>query len=129
DDAMALLEGLPHFAGDHLFSTTAGKKPVDGFSKAKLRLDGAMQALLRGEMLEPFVIHDLRRTVRSRLSELRVPKVVAELVIGHTLPGLLKVYDHWEHLDEKRDALDLWAARLREILNPHANIVPLRGVS
>jgi integrase len=126
-----LLDGLPHFMGPFLFSTTAGAKPVDGFSKAKVRLDAAMQALLGETKLQPFVIHDVRRTVRTRLSEIGVAPIVAELVIGHTLPGLLRVYDQWEHLKEKREALDRWALRLRQLVDPRpaeqSNVVSLWG--
>ena len=39
-DALALLRALPRFtAGDHVFTTTAGAKAVNGFSKAKQRID------------------------------------------------------------------------------------------
>ena len=45
DEVIALLKSLPRFhQGDHLFSTTFGKKPVNGFSKAKARLDRRMWA-------------------------------------------------------------------------------------
>ena len=51
-----------------------------------------------------------------------------ELVIGHTKPGLHKVYDQHAYLEEKRFALDAWAARLRAILNPASvNVVDLRA--
>ena len=87
-DSVALLNELPRFAGgDYLFSTRAGRNPVNGFSKAKARLDG----LLAEEMPsppEPWVLHDIRRTVRTRLSALRVPEPVAEMVIGHARKGL-----------------------------------------
>ena len=43
DDAISVLETLPRFKrGDHLFSTNFGKQPVNGFSKAKTRLDREM---------------------------------------------------------------------------------------
>lgn len=61
-------------------------------------------------------IHDLRRTVRSKLSELKVPPHVAELVIGHSLRGIVKVYDRYDYLDEKREALERWSAALTEII-------------
>jgi hypothetical protein len=49
-------------------------------------------------------------------------------VIGHTKPGLHKVYDQYAYLDEKRFALDAWAARLRSIVEPPpANVVELRA--
>jgi integrase len=133
DDARALLDGLwrPKYPkGDFVFSTTFGKKPVEGFSKAKSRLDGYMQEELGAEV-PPWVIHDLRRTVRTRLSQLRVPYEVRELVIGHVKRGLTKTYDRYDFLDEKREALEMWARKLRSVVEPKLaddNVVPLRGV-
>ena len=63
--------------------------------------------------LEPFVIHDLRRSMRTRLSSLRIPDVVCEMVIGHGRKGLQRVYDQHTFQDEMREALEAWAARLR----------------
>ena len=116
DDVIAILKSLPRFnKGDHLFSTTFGQTPVNGFSKAKAILDKAMLAELRKAdrkaKLEPFVIHDIRRTMRTGLSALPVSTDVAELVIAHTRPGLRKVYDQYAFEAEKRKALELWAGR------------------
>ena len=108
NDVVDLLRMLPRFSrGQFLFSTTAGHKPVNGLSKMKGRLDTSMERSMAPALLAPWVLHDLRRTVRSRLSELRVPPAIAELTIGHQLPGLLKVYDKWEAMDERRDALSV----------------------
>jgi hypothetical protein len=52
--------------------------------------------------------------MRTGLSALPIPDLVRELVIAHAKPGLHRVYDQHSYLDEKRRALDLWAARLRE---------------
>jgi hypothetical protein len=54
--------------------------------------------------------------MRTGLSALPVPDLVRELVIAHTKPGLHKVYDLHAYLDEKRQALDLWAARVMAIV-------------
>lgn len=139
DDVISILTELPQFQqGDHLFSTTYGSKPVNGFSKAKDRLDRRMlrcwRALgrIRGEdrrkaIIEPWVIHDIRRSVRTGLSGLPIPNNVCELVIAHAQPGMHKVYDQHAYLDEKRRALELWAAKLRSIVTPPpANVVQLR---
>ena len=130
DDAVALLKSLPMFnSGDYLFSTTFGKSPVNGFSKGKVRLDEKMLEILRVDdrkaKLPDFVIHDLRRTVRTGLSAIPgISDLVRELVIGHTKPGLHKVYDQHAYIEEKREALELWATRLRSIVN--SNVSPLR---
>jgi integrase len=118
DAAIEVLRELPRFKqGDHLFSTTYGELPVNGFSKAKSRLDALMVEKLR--TVEPFVFHDIRRTMRTGLSALPVSDKVRELVIAHAQPGLHKVYDQHKYDAEKRQALDLWAARLHQILVTH----------
>jgi integrase len=125
DDAMKVLESLPRFrSGEHLFSTTYGKLPVNGFSKAKARLDKLMAKRLG--KVTPFVFHDIRRTVRTHLSALPIPDLVRELVIAHAKPGLHRVYDQHAYAAEKRHALELWATRLRSIIDPpRANVVQL----
>jgi hypothetical protein len=40
------------------------------------------------------------------------------MVIGHGKRGLGRVYDQHRYLDEMREALELWAARLRDIVVP-----------
>ncbi len=118
DDAIEILEALPRFNnGDFVFTTTFGIKPVNGFSKAKVNLDRAMAAELGGTVDE-FVIHDIRRTMRTGLSALPIPDLVRELVIAHAQPGLHKVYDQHSYRAEKLHALNLWQARLRSIVNP-----------
>jgi integrase len=128
DDALTILRELPRFEnGDYLFSTTFGRKPVYGFNRAKHDLDQRMRDELPDRTISPFVIHDIRRTMRTGLSALPIPDLIRELVIGHTKPGLHKVYDQHAYADEKRHALDLWAARLRNIVNPTpANVVKIR---
>jgi integrase len=126
-DAIAILDGLPRFkSGECLFSTTFGRQSVNGFSKAKTRLDKLLAKQLG--KVPPFVFHDIRRTVRTHLSALPIPDMVRELVIAHAKPGLHKVYDQHAYLDEKRHALELWSARLRSIVDPPPpNVVPLKA--
>jgi len=112
DGAIDLLRALPRLdRGDHLFSFTFGARPANSFGRAKMRLDTLMPPG------EPFVFHDIRRTVRTRLSGIpNVSDLVRDLVIGHTKPGLHKVYDLHAYEDEKRHALDEWYQRLRQIV-------------
>jgi integrase len=115
DEALKVLRTLPRFKqGEHLFSTTYGELAINGFSKQKRRLDELMAERLG--TVEEFRFHDIRRTMRTGLSALPVPDMVRELVIAHAQPGLHKVYDQHKYDAEKRQALDLWAARLQQIL-------------
>jgi integrase len=92
---------------------------ITGFSKSKKRLDKLMLAELRKlnprATLPNWTLHDLRRTVRTRLTPLTSYEV-AEAVIGHQKTGLNKVYNLYEYMDEKRAALDAWSERLRSII-------------
>jgi integrase len=129
DDAFELLNSLPRFEGNHVFTTTAGVKPVNGWDTARERLDALMLTELRRTdrkaALPAFVIHDVRRTVRTQLSAIPgTSDLVRELVIGHTKPELHKVYDQFAYVDEKRAALSAWESRLRSIVTPPpANVV------
>ncbi len=131
DDAIGLLESLPRFdGGDFVFSSGRGVRPVSGYSVAKAELDRRIKAELGGK-LEPFVTHDIRRTVRTGLSAIPdISDLVRELVIGHTKPDLHKIYDQYAYLDDKRLALDAWAARLRGIVGDmRNNVVALHGAA
>ena len=115
----ALLESLPRFSGgDFVFSTTAGRRPVSGFSKAKARLDALMRAELEAQdrQFEGFVLHDVRRTCRTRFSALPVEDVVRELLLAHARPGLHKVYDLHLYEKEKAHALNLWHRSIKEVI-------------
>jgi integrase len=73
--------------------------------------------------------HDIRRTVRSRMSRLKgISLETREAILAHVKPGIQRVYDVYEYFDEKREALELWAAKLREIVEPRLdNVIELRN--
>jgi integrase len=130
DAACTILETLPQYRnGEHLFSTTFGTKPTVISDKIKCQIDARMLctlkalARIRGEdpnqvELKPWIIHDLRRCVRSGMSALKVQDHIAEMVIGHGRKGLQRVYDQHRYIAEMREALDLWSAHLRSIVQP-----------
>lgn len=62
-----------------------------------------------------FTPHDLRSTLRSHLGALSVDVLIAERCLNHSLGGLVAVYDKHDYLDERRRALDLWAAKIASI--------------
>ena len=105
DDMVALLKTLPRFRkGNHVFSVSFGANPTRIRDPIKRQLDRKMlrtlraMARLRGDdpnqvELRPWVLHDLRRSVRTNLAALRVQDHVAEMVLGHGRQGLQRVYD------------------------------------
>ena len=115
--------------GKFLFSMSAGKRPLAMTGPIKADLDRRMLRTLkalarrRGEdhdavTLPNWTNHDLRRVVRSGLSALRVPHNVAEAILAHRPPGIVGTYNLHEYEDEKAEALEAWAQRIRSIVSP-----------
>ena len=61
-----------------------------------------------------FVIHDLRRTCRSLLAELKVPPHIAERCLNHKLKGVEGIYDRYDYFDELTEALNKLVAALMQ---------------
>jgi integrase len=75
--------------------------------------------------LEPFTIHDLRRTARTHLAGLGVPPHVAEKVLNHKLKGVEGRYDRYDYFEERKDALNQWAALMGQLEQGGANVIPI----
>jgi integrase len=125
DAILAQIE--PDASGPYIFSTTGGKRPFSGFSKAKHALDREIAALRKREGRPPIapwkMQQDVRRTARTLMSRAGVPSEIGERVIAHAIPGVEGIYDKWEYLPEKLDALNKLAALIDRILNPDASVV------
>ncbi|ELA6921387.1 tyrosine-type recombinase/integrase [Vibrio parahaemolyticus] len=65
--------------------------------------------------IEPFTVHDLRRTCRSLLAKLGTPEHIAERCVNHKVKGLVGIYDRHSYLDERREALD----KLSALVSPY----------
>ena len=123
----AIREVLPPIGKGYIFASGRKDAPFSGFSKAKKRLDAKI-AELRGQPMPHWTLHDLRRTVRTNLSALKVRHEVAEAVLGHAKGALHGTYDLHQYADEKAEALSAWAGKLDRLINPSSdNLVRLRA--
>ncbi|WP_338057603.1 tyrosine-type recombinase/integrase [Sphingomonas beigongshangi] len=130
-----------------LVFTTTGETPVSGFSKVKARLDDSMLDLMRKEAaeagadeqaikrlaVEPWTLHDLRRTLATGCQRLGFPTEVTEAVINHvsgSRAGIVGVYQTYRYEKEKRAALDAWSRHVtKAVVGKTApnNVVALRA--
>ncbi len=135
--AVRLLQNLPRIHGAKKFVfTTSGAGPVDGFSRAKNRIDAAMLAEARkgdpeATEIPHWTFHDLRRTTASHMASLRVQPHVIEAVLNHasgTIKGVARIYNRHTYGAEKRAALKAWGRRVERLANGEAvsNVVALR---
>ncbi len=135
--ALEIIKRLPRQRGPYAFSTTAGEKPVSGFSRAKKQLDRAILAARQNaagqppedvKPMEGWRFHDLRRTVGTHLAGLGIPLDHISRVLNHVPVGVTaKVYDRHFYLPEKRRALEVWANKLQSLIAPDndSNVVAL----
>ena len=98
---------------------TEGARPVCGFSKVKVRLDKICG-------VTGWRLHDLRRSTATKLAEMGVPPHVTEKVLNHSSVAagpMAKIYQRYEYLNERCEALETWADALMRIVTPP---VPIR---
>jgi integrase len=114
--ALAIVDSQPRL-GEFVFN---GHRPLAAFTPLKAKLDAASGT-------SGWVLHDLRRTGRSLMSRAGVPSDIAELALGHVLPGIRQVYDRHKYLDEKRIAFEKLATLVAGIVDPQENVVTLRA--
>jgi integrase len=117
--AQDVLATLPRFA-DCPYCFTYGRRPLTGFSAHKAVLDARSG-------VTGFVLHDLRRTARSLMSRASIHPDISERCLGHTIPGVRKVYDRYEFRVEKAAAYEALAGLIERIVNPQPNVLPMRG--
>ena len=106
-------------AGHLLLGRSAGTG-FRGFSKLKARLDVASK-------VEGWRFHDLRRTARTGMTRLGVPRDHAEAAINH-LSGrskLERTYDRHDYAPEVIAALSTWQGHVAGLLGIAAELVPL----
>jgi integrase len=107
--AQAILDRLTPTPLSPFVFTTNNKTPISGFSKAKAQLDKSVT-------IAPWRIHDLRRTVATEMQRIGVPIHVIDKVLNHSENSLREVYQRYQYLPEKTEALEKWGQELQNIL-------------
>jgi integrase len=114
-----------------VFPDRGGKKFGKNAYRKQL-LDAAITKENNGKSLPHWTLHDLRRTARTLMGDIEVPRETAELVLGHVVGNEVEQrYNRSRHEEAKRKALEMLARKIADILDPdavaQAKIVPLRA--
>ncbi|WP_444926639.1 tyrosine-type recombinase/integrase [Microbulbifer sp. TRSA002] len=102
----------------HLFNNSGSDKPMG--QGAPLALPYNLMQWLRRHRdyeMKHWSVHDLRKTARTNFSELTKPHI-AEIMLGHKLPGQWLVYDHYDYLKEQTEAYSKWWRKLANFTKP-----------
>ncbi|AGP47403.1 Prophage CP4-57 integrase [Serratia plymuthica] len=76
--------------------------------------------------VEPWSLHDIRRTFATKLNDLGVAPHVVEQLLGHIMPGVMAVYNLSQYMPEKLEALNMWCERLELLAGEHENVILLQ---
>jgi integrase len=124
---IALLRAQPRL-GPFVFTGKTGRH-VTGFTYGKTLLDAATAESAAGARIEPFLVHDLRRSAASHMVKIGIAPAVVDKILNHsagTIRGVSAIYIRHQFADERRAALAAWASYVVGLLSPApSNVVPL----
>ncbi len=79
-------------------------------------INKARERLQEATGVTGFTNHDLRRTARTLMSRLRIEQHIRERVLNHAQGGIVGVYDQYDYLEEKGEALLLLGNEIARIV-------------
>src|SRR5262249_28821601 len=125
----ALLKAQPEREGrDLLFGKREG--PFSGFSRCKTMLDKRITQMT-GSALPPWVVHDIRRSVATRMAERGVLPHVIEALLNHVSghkSGVAGIYNLSTYEKEKALAVALWDEHLlAAVSSKRSKVTPIHA--
>lgn len=114
--AQRLTDALPGQTDLFFPSRFEDEKPFNGFSKCKAAFDQDIE-------VEPYTLHDLRRTFSSTMAKLGTPIHVTERILNHvsgTISGVAAVYNRHAYIDEMQEAFSVYEDYLADVLAKYA---------
>ncbi len=117
DAAHDILSAALSRGRDPLFGR--GRNGFQGWSKAKKELDDNLLDIAHWRL------HDIRRTVATRMGDLGVQPHIIEAVLNHVSgykAGVAGIYNRAVYSKEKREALELWANHIEVVLSCADNV-------
>lgn len=131
--AVAILKEIPRRRGRDLLFGVAEGKPFQGWSRSKTAIQNRMDLNRAAASLAPspsWRLHDIRRTVATRMADLGILPHVVEAVLNHvggSKAGVAGIYNRSSYSNEKRRALAMWAMHLEQLLSDSpSKVIALR---
>jgi integrase len=109
-------KALQEVIGKSGYVFTCTGNPFSGWSRSKQRLDGRAG-------IEPWRLHDLRRTMVTGMNEMGTQPHIVEAIVNHISghrSGVAGVYNRALYLEERRQPLDSWADHVVALLKTNA---------
>lgn len=114
DLVAAVLETTPEM-GPYLFPSRSETGTIfNGWGKSKERFDAPLEGV------EPYTLHDLRRTFATAHAKIGTPIHVTEKLLNHvsgTISGVAAIYNRHSYMDEMREAVSKYDAYLKDLIS------------
>jgi len=108
----AELASIPSIGNSEYFFPTAAGGPFCAWGKNKIKFDKACG-------VTNWTIHDIRRTVRTKLAEWGCcDDATAERILGHASaePRISRIYNRWKYFPQMKAALEAYEKKLAALL-------------
>ena len=131
DAALAILKTRPdREEREAIFGEGEAGIGFSGWSKAKAALDKRITEQTNKKVAD-WRLHDIRRTVATKMADIGVLPHVIEAVLNHISghkSGVAGVYNRSQYAPEKRQALDQWAAHIEALASGKSgsNVLPMK---
>ena len=131
---------MPSFCSSAVFLFECARVPAirDKMQESRRGLPGYACRLLQGALsqhprphkIEPWILHDLRRTAATGMARLKFAPHVVDRVLNHTagtIRGVARVYNRFDYLEERKAALEARARAVEAIVSgaEASNVVAL----
>lgn len=116
--ALSIIQSQPRLdKNPFVFPASRGRGPFSTFAPMQKKLISLMRQDVPD--LQPFVFHDLRRSMRTLASRIGIERDLAERMIGHTVGNELdEIYDQHAFADEMAVGFAKIAQAIEQIVSP-----------
>ena len=101
------------YRSDYLLPSPSASNDIGGNCIDKRSVARAINRKLSEFTIDKWTPHDLRRTVQTHLAALGTDAIVVEKILNHELNGMLKVYNQYDYMKERKSALKNWSELLQ----------------
>jgi integrase len=111
--ALEILKSVPRTSREHVFGDRASTGFV-GWSYAKTELDRRL-----GDTVKPWHLHDIRRTVATRMADIGIEPHVIEICLNHHgghRAGVAGIYNRSNYANAMKTALARWDAHVGDLI-------------
>jgi integrase len=110
--ALGILDDIRSAYGESRYVFESPKRP----GKPIRNPQKALERIQKATGID-FVGHDLRRTVASHITGMRIPRLTVKKILNHVEREVTAVYDRHSYDAEKREALEAWSKRLQVLVS------------